>query len=94
MNICAFGKYKVSYTNKYDYVSEYDWDMQENVYSHDKSTWKRTMQGGELIDFIAKLLKEKDVIDFSDKDNSIFISTFDSWNGTGEDIRIKYMAVK
>ena len=93
MNICVFGKYKVSYTNKYDYVSDYDWEMKQNEYSSDKCTWRRTMQGGEFIDFIAHHLTDMDTIEIRDEKDVIYITKFNPNDGTGSDIRIKYTDV-
>lgn len=94
MNINVFGKYKVTFTNKFDYISEYDYDRESYVYAKDKTTWKRKMQGGELMDMVAKLMLDHDAISIDSSENKIVVETFRPDNGTGGTLIIKYGAIE
>lgn len=94
MDINVFGKYKVTFTNKFDYISDYDCGIEDYVYAKDKTTWKKKMQGGELMDMVAKLMLDHDAISIESFDNKIVVETFRPDNGTGGNIVIKYEEVR
>ena len=93
MNISIYGKYKVTVNKKYSYISDYDYDYKNYILSEGKDYYRRTMQGGALIDFIADLLRHPDCSEVYDKDNNIYISLFDPSHGTGSDYKITYKEV-
>ena len=93
MNISIYGKYKVTVNKKYSYISDYDYDYKNYIISEGKDYYRRTMQGGELIDFIADLLRHQDCSEVYDKDNDIYISLFDPSHGIGSDYKITYKEV-
>ena len=94
MNINGYGKYKVTVNKKYDYISDYDYDDRNFIHSQGKDYYRRTMQDGALIDFIADLMKHPDCMEVYSNDNNIYISLFDATNGTGSDYKITYKEVK
>ena len=94
MNISIYGKYKVTVNKKYSYISDYDHDYKNYILSEGKDYYRRTMQGGELMVFIANLMNLTDSTEIYDKDNNIYISLFDPSNGTGSDYKITYKEVK
>ena len=92
MNICAFGKYRVDLKNNYTYIS--DKEFGEYTYSKGKEEWTKDMEGGELINLIGNLLIDSETIDISDvNENTISITMFNSMDGTGNDIIIRYEAL-
>lgn len=94
MNINIYGKYKVYYRNKYDYVDDYDYDLKMYTYKTNTIIWRKTLQGGELLDLIRHKLNDVDVLEFHVCDTEIHISLFNPNNGTGSDIKIKITEVK
>lgn len=92
MNICAFGKYRVDFHNNYTYIS--DKEFGEYTYSKDEEGSTKDMEGWELINFIGNLLIDSETIDISDvNENTISITMFNSMDGTGNDIQIRYEAL-
>lgn len=94
MNINPFGKYKVAFTNEYDYVSDFDFDRGDYVYAKDKTTWEREMQGEEIIDVVANFMLDHDVISLEISDNKIVVEAFKPCCKLGDTICIKYEEVK
>ena len=94
MNINIYGKYKVYYRNKYDYVDDYDYDLQQYSYKTDTVIWRKILEGGKLLDLIGRKLKDNYILEFHVCDTEIHISTFNPCDGTGSDIKIKITEVK
>ena len=94
MNINIYGKYKVYYRNKYDYVDDYDYDLKIYNYKTNTVSWRKILQGGELLDLIGRKLKDNYILEFHVCNTEIHISTFDPNNGTGSDVKIKITEVK
>ena len=92
MNICAFGKYRVDFKNNYTYISGKEFG--EYTYSKDEEEWTKDMEGGELMNFIGNRLINSETIDISDvNENTISITMYNSMDGTGNDIQIRYEAL-
>lgn len=103
MNINVFGKYNVKLFNRYTYISDYDYEMKDPIFSENIEEWEKTMDGGDLIQFLARILLEYDTITFECKNLSIehgelvseiFIEKFEPQDGTGGTITINYRAIK
>lgn len=94
MKISIYGKYKVTVNKKYSYISDYDHDYKNYILSEGKDYYRRTMQGGELIDFIADLMRHPDCSEIYDNNDNIYISLFDPSSGAGSDYKITYKEVK
>ena len=103
MNINTFGKYNVKLFNRYTYISDYDYEMKDPIFSEDIEEWEKIMDGGDLMQFLARILLEYDTITFECKNLSIehrepvggiIIEKFDPQNGTGATITINYRAIK
>ena len=92
MNISAFFNYNVLFKNEYSYISDYDGN--EPTYDTEIEKWEKKMDGGTLMNFIAKLLFDKETISVTSKENTIYIDTFCPHNGTGADILINYEEIK
>lgn len=88
MNISVFSDYKVSFKNEYSYISDYDYN--EPNYDTEIEEWEKEMDGGSFMNFISKLLLDKETISIVSNENTVCISTFCPHNGTGSDIIIKY----
>ena len=102
MNINVFGNYKVKLHNKYSYISDYDYEMKESIFSEDIEEWEKVMDGCDFMHFIARMMLENDTITFECKTSSIeqgepvgeiVIEKFELQNGTGATIEIKYQAI-
>ena len=94
MNISVYSKYKVTVNKKYSYVSDYDYDYKNYILSQGKDYYRRTMQGDKLMDFVANLMKHPQCFEVCAKDDNIYITLFDSSNGTGSDYKITYKETK
>lgn len=103
MDINVFGNYKVKLHNKYSYVSDYDYEMKESIFSEDVEEWENVIDGGDFMQFIARMMLENDTITFECKTSSIehgepvgeiVIEKFEPQNGTGGTITINYKAIK
>ena len=95
IDICVFGKYKVKLHNNYSYVSDYDYEMKSPIFSEDVEEWEKVMDGGELMQLIAKLMLEYDTTSISSfKEGKIVIEKFEPQDGTGGTITINYRAIK
>lgn len=99
IDICVFGKYKVKLHNKYSYISDYDYEMKDPIFSEHVEEWEKVMDGGELMHLVANLMLENDAITFECKTSSIehgkpvgeiVIEKFEPQDGTGGTITIKY----
>lgn len=88
MNISAFSNYKVLFKNEYSYISDYDYN--EPNYTTEIEEWEKEMDGGALMNFISKLLSDKETISITSNGNTVYIDTFCPHNGTGADMLIKY----
>lgn len=93
MNINGYGKYKVIYNEHYDYIKEYDYDINSYTYDKGKIYWRSTENGGKLLDLIGTLVSNSECIEVVSKDDYIYISHFNPNNGTGRDIKITYKEV-
>ena len=93
MNISIYSKYKVTVNKKYSYISDYDYDYKNYILSEGKDFYRRTMRGGELINFIADLIRRPDCSEIYDNNDNIYISLFDPSHGTGSDYKITYKEV-
>lgn len=91
MDICVFGKYKVKFTNKYSYISDY-YDR-EPVYSMDTEHFTKVMDGYDLLQLVTNLLQDHETIDISSTKSTITITQFNVHNGTDNNIVIKYSPV-
>jgi len=78
-SLCAFYDYKVEYLCKYCYLNE-DRDFVDREVKQSYS-----IDGGQLMETIAKLLLSKECVDLSIIDNQIFISHFDPFSGETSD---------
>ena len=92
MNICVFNKYKVHLINKYDYIT--DREFGETSYTTEEEEWTKEMDGGTLIDIVAKMLLDTEVINITSLDKFIHISYFNPMNGTSAEIDIEYEEIK
>lgn len=94
-----YAKYDVEYTNEYNYIEDRIGD--EYFYASDQSKWSKVMDGGDLIDLVGNILTDSDILNFKFTQNPddissqiFYASTFNPYNGTGENICIKYKEVK
>ena len=103
MDINVFGEYKVKLHNKYSYISDYDYEMKDPIFSEDVEEWEKVMDGGDFMQFIARTMLEYNTITFECKTssiehgepvNEIVIEKFEPQNGTGGTITINYKAIK
>lgn len=81
--LCAFYDYEVEYLCKYCYLNE-DRDFVDR-----EETKFYKIDGGRLIDSIAKLLFDSDCTSFSILENQIVIKHFDSFSGETADYDFK-----
>ena len=88
MNISAFSNYKVSFINQYSYISDYEYN--EPTYETEIEKWEKEMDGSTFMNFVAKLLLDKETISIVSDKKTVYISTFCPHNGTGADILIEY----
>lgn len=82
MNFCIYSDYEITVKNEYCYINE------EGDHTTEVEEFTKTMDGGKLAEFIAKLLLDKEFSSVSLSDNHILISTFNPLDGTGSDIQI------
>lgn len=95
MDICVFENYKVKLHNKYSYISDYDYEMKESIFSEDIEEWEKIMDGGELMRLVAKLMLENNTTSISSfKGGKIVIEKFEPQDGTGGMITINYGVIK
>ena len=103
MNINVFGKYNVKLFNRYIYISDYDYEMKDPIFSESIEEWGKTMDGSDLMQFLARIMLEHDTITFECKNLSIehgklvsqiIIEKFEPQDGTGGSITITYEAIK
>lgn len=92
MDISTFSNYKVSFDNEYSYISDYDYN--EPNYDTGLEKWEKEMDGGSLMNFVSKLLSDKETISIVSNENTVHISTFCPHNGTGADMLIKYEEIE
>ena len=92
MNICVFGRYKVHFVNKYDYIADYEFG--EPSYDTQSEEWTEEMDGGKLIDLLAKVMRHSDMVDVSSSDKNFHTSLFNPMNSCGSEIQIEYEEVK
>lgn len=91
MEINVFSKYNVHYRNKYSYRVDAD-DFRE-----DMTFWDKVMQGGELMDLIGNLFKERNLIRFTvdyDLTTTFYFEMFDTDTGEGANIEVEYWEYK
>lgn len=79
MDITVFGNYKVEFKGEYSYLNE-DGDFSRDSYCETK-----IKSGGELIEIIARELKNNELIQFTIKDNVIYLNDFNPQTGEGSD---------
>ena len=82
-SLCAFYEYEVEYLCKYCYLNE-DRDF---VDREEKQSYK--IDGGRLMDSIAKLILDNDCTSFSILENQIIIEHFDPFSGETADYDFK-----
>lgn len=82
MEFSIYSDYKITVKIKYCYINE-EGDHETGI-----EEFTVHMDGGELAEYIAKLLQDKKFSDVSTNDNIVSISTFNPMNGTGRDIQI------
>ena len=74
MTISVFGRYKIKCNGDYSYnTPSYDCP---NDWHTEKVKWQKTISGGELMGFIAKLLNDRDIITVSFYDHTIITETY------------------
>lgn len=74
MEISVFGKYRIKCEGKYSYnTPSYDCP---NDWHTEKVKWQKTISGGELMEFVAKLLNDRDIINASIYDDVILTETY------------------
>lgn len=87
MNICVMFKYEVVIKNEYSYFDE-DEELVERI-----EEITEIMTGDVLVEFIVSCLKNSEFFEFILPKNSIIISTFAIFDGTGSKIEIKWRAI-
>ena len=98
MNISVFEKYKVKFKNKYSYISDYDYDLNESIFSEETEKWQKTLSGDKLMELISKLLLEVNTISITEtvntdkQSNIVYIEKYNI-DGTGATIIIEYQLV-
>lgn len=91
MEIDVYSKYNVHYFSKSSYLNEEE-EFEENTTVRDK-----VLEGGELLDRIGNLFKERYLIKFKDQDDLDTYLEFENFNpdtGEGSKIIITYERVK
>lgn len=88
MRINIMSKYQVKYKNKYSYRVEND--VYNKIFKHGIHKWNRKMDGGNLIELIARLIQEPDFLDIASNENEIQVALFEPLTGEGADITIQY----
>ena len=79
LDISVFGKYKVKVSGKYSYnTPSYDCP---NDWHTEKVKYQKTMEGGELMEIIAKELQERDLIGIYFHDDRIMLEKFNPHTG-------------
>lgn len=84
MRIDIMSKYQVKYKNKCSQRIEY------NVFKPYTCKWDRKLNGGELIDLIARIMQESNFLEIVSNESEIHISLFSPDTGESEDITIQY----
>lgn len=92
--ICAYGYYRVNVSYKWCSRDEYDYDIGQYIFNNYKNKSSQRMNGGELMEFIAKYLTSKDICEVSFGDNKIYISEFDPFSGETNDVKITFKPLK
>lgn len=88
MNICIFGNYVIEYENKYCYINE-DGDHSDGIASQ-----RMTLDGGELIKKIVEYINDPLFLEMNIKENQIYFSLFDPFDGTGDNITLTIKLVE
>ena len=88
MNICIYCDYKVEHTCDYSYFNE-DGEIRSKTIKE-----SITIDGGKLIEIIAKKLLHNEFSSISSKDNEIIIEMFDPHSGLTEDHRFVIVEIK
>ena len=94
MNIDIYSIYKIEIESEYNYLSEENESIYDNIFETEKIKNKDIINGGALIDVI-KLNISRDYIDnIYIKDNTIKISTFNFNTGETSSVKLKIERVK
>lgn len=88
MKVDIYTVYKVKHKCKYSY-REYD-DYGDIVFKKDKFEVKREMQGGELMELVAGLMKKENADTIECADGVILISEFNPFSGETSSHKIEY----
>ena len=86
MNIWAGGKYSIIIENKGGYINE------EGTFSDYDDTDIRTLEGGELINYIRDLLTNEDIFDVSISEDRMRFGFYNP-NGEGSDLEMRIVEV-
>ena len=87
MNICVYGKYRVKCVNRYDYITEYDYDCGGSpLFAKGTERFTKTESGSDVIERIKRELNNPQILSADFTDNKIHFQFFDPYNGTGQDI--------
>ena len=83
MNINIYQKYKVKKLLSIDFIDEENSTPNNISFKAEEKKVEEILDGGKLIDYIVKLLSDRDISEFKIKENIIEIEHFNPLNGEG-----------
>ena len=83
MNINIYQKYKVKKTLGVAFIDVENSTLNDISFKDEEKKAEEILDGGKLIDYIVKLLADRDISEFKIKENIIEIEHFNPLNGEG-----------
>lgn len=88
INICAYYNYEIIWQQDGSYIDDENSLPNDIVFGKYETENKEIINGGKLLEKIAKLLNNNNICEFYVKEDEIMISHFNPTNGTSDNYTI------